>query len=640
MFLRSSPEFYKTNWIGEEVLPATPSNAFVTLLRNPDTEAGFYIVRQNDSTSMAVINFKMNITTTVGILHVPLVASSIQLDGRQSKVIVTDYSFGLSKLVYSTARVFYAGSIGDRDVLFLHGDSSQEHEMALFLTGTPNKLQTSSLGISLKNIPSQFGYSIISILQKNHGLVTVYDSDTQLILFADSKTTATFWAPTIPGSQTDSFGTFWGLGTNQTVLVGGPYLVRNANLTGSHLALTGDLKTETQLVVIAPKDISSISWNGDQLSGDAAASFSVTSIGGFIGRVKLKATNVASRGIFVPKLGHWKFKDSLPEIQSGFNDSQWTVATRTSTNIPFKPYYGDGRVLYGCDYEFCENVVLWRGHFTSNGGEKSVNLSINGGQAFAGSVWLNDIFIGTSFGNSTNNKNILEETDDQFIFPSEALKPGKDNVITIVQDNMGLNETSLNTDQMKSPRGIRGFHLEVGNFDLWKVQGKVGGYTNYPDKVRGVFNEGGLFGERKGWHLPGFDTSSWESRDLIQGLPDSAAGVGFFVTTFKLDIPGGLDVPMTFQFSEPFGQPYRALLFVNGWMMGKRIGNLGPQSEFPVSEGILDYAGINTVAVALWAMVPGVDVTPNLHLVVKNIYEGGAGRVVINNPSWSSVVKQ
>lgn len=46
----------------------------------------------------------------------------------------------------------------------------------------------------------------------------------------------------------------------------------------------------------------------------------------------------------------------------------------------------------------CENAVLWRGHFKATGEEKSVNLSINGGTAFAASVWLNDVFLGTSFG--------------------------------------------------------------------------------------------------------------------------------------------------------------------------------------------------------------------------------------------------
>jgi hypothetical protein len=89
-----------------------------------------------------------------------------------------------------------------------------------------------------------------------------------------------------------------------------------------------------------------------------------------------------------------------------------------------------------------------------------------------------------------------------------------------------------------------------------------------------VLNEGGLFGERAGWHLPGFDTSSWVERDISAGLPDGAAGVGFFVTTFPLDIPAGFDVMLSFTFDES-SQPYRALLFVNGWMMGKRVANLG-----------------------------------------------------------------
>ena len=38
----------------------------------------------------------------------------------------------------------------------------------------------------------------------------------------------------------------------------------------------------------------------------------------------------------------------------------------------------------------CENVVLWRGHFNATGTEKSVNLSINGGQGVLSSLNLLD----------------------------------------------------------------------------------------------------------------------------------------------------------------------------------------------------------------------------------------------------------
>jgi len=93
---------------------------------------------------------------------------------------------------------------------------------------------------------------------------------------------------------------------------------------------------------------------------------------------------------------------------------------------------------------------------------------------------------------------------------------------------------------------------------------------------------------------------------------------------------------MSFTFQEPLRQPYRALLFVNGWMMGKRVGNLGPQSKFPVHEGILNYRGLNTVAVALWAMIPDVTISPDLQLTLDAVYDGGVGNVVTNNPVWSS----
>lgn len=94
--------------------------------------------------------------------------------------------------------------------------------------------------------------------------------------------------------------------------------------------------------------------------------------------------------------------------------------------------------------------------------------------------------------------------------------------------------------------------------------------ASYPDRVRGVLNEGGLFGERQGWHLPGFDTFKWETRALSQGIPNGA-GIGFFVTTLELDVPRDADAMMSFVFDNggTQDQDYRALLFVNGWQFGK-----------------------------------------------------------------------
>ena len=115
---------------------------------------------------------------------------------------------------------------------------------------------------------------------------------------------------------------------------------------------------------------------------------------------------------------------------------------------------------------------------------------------------------------------------------------------------------------------------------------------SFPDRVRGGLNEGGLYGEREGWHLPSFPISNWTSRALSDGLPDGKAGVGFFATTFTLDVPHGVDAAMSFKFNiEQELVPYHALLFVNGWKFGKRAADYGPQTRFPVPPGILDYNG-------------------------------------------------
>jgi len=46
----------------------------------------------------------------------------------------------------------------------------------------------------------------------------------------------------------------------------------------------------------------------------------------------------------------------------------------------------------------CEGTVLWRGHFTGSEETTAANLTINGGEAFAASVWVNGHFVKTTYG--------------------------------------------------------------------------------------------------------------------------------------------------------------------------------------------------------------------------------------------------
>ncbi|PIL34810.1 hypothetical protein GSI_02597 [Ganoderma sinense ZZ0214-1] len=650
LFLRSSPQFHKTEWVGESAtgipgVAISNSLAYGTYLRNPDSGTGFLIVRQNDSTSTANIAFTVSLPTSRGTLTLPATTGAIALHGRQSKLVVTDYTFGAAgALLYTTAAIFFAGTIGTRDVLFLYGHPSQAHEFAFTPAGAPSSFSSSPSSPLVQIQPSDSdkaggGASVVTVLPGVQGLVTVWESDMQLVLYADVTTAASFWAPPVRSSTANShtipgLDAFWQFGTNATVLVGGPYLVRNASLVDTAegegkgaktLALVGDLNASVPLTVFAPPEVVAVTWNGEPVGTMAQLGAS-----GLRAELTLKRELEGEAGVKavrVPELTGWRYADSLPEVGRGYDDAGWVVADKTSTNIPTKPAFGDGRVLYGCDYGFCENIVLWRGHFNATGAETAANLTIYGGEFFAASVWINDKFISSVF-SRTDHANQL------FTFPPGAVVAGEDNVVTVIQDNMGLDED----DNEKSARGIGGFELVGGAFGTWKVQGKVGGYLNYPDKVRGLFNEGGLHGEREGWHLPGFDTSlgaEWTARELSAGLPSGGAGVGFFVATFALDIPRYTDTPVSFQFADADG-PYRALLFVNGWQFGKRAANVGPQTRFPVPQGILDYNGLNTVAVAVWAL-DDTAVSPRLTLEVDAVLEGGVGPIALNNPDWAAL---
>lgn len=112
-----------------------------------------------------------------------------------------------------------------------------------------------------------------------------------------------------------------------------------------------------------------------------------------------------------------------------------------------------------------------------------------------------------------------------------------------------------------------------------------------------------------GWHLPGFDDSSWpvernaSSSRSASTLSFSGATVRFFRTTIPLNIPDGLDVSISFVLGTPAGtsKAYRAQLFVNGYQYGRYHPHIGNQVVYPVPAGILDYRGENTIGVAVWA---------------------------------------
>lgn len=291
----------------------------------------------------------------------------------------------------------------------------------------------------------------------------------------------------------------------------------------------------------------------------------------------------------------WKYVNSLPEIQPSYDDSAWIVADHRITNNTVAPLKTP-MSLYSSDYGFHTGSLLYRGHFVGNGLEKSFTIQTQGGTAYGSSVWLNQTFLGSWVGSPSNDSYL-----SSFNLPS--LEAGASYVLTIVIDITGLDEEwRAPPRQLKNPRGILDYNLSGHHQDdiSWKLTGNLGG-EDYIDLARGPLNEGGFYAERQGWHQPKPPSKRWETSSPFIGFNE--AGIGFFSCSFKLDLPKNYDIPLSFVFTDDFSTttPYRVQLYVNGYQFGKFMPHIGPQTEFHVPQGILNYQGENWVALTLWA---------------------------------------
>ena len=321
--------------------------------------------------------------------------------------------------------------------------------------------------------------------------------------------------------------------------------------------LTGDVNETTLIEAVgAPSTVSALTFNGEALTCN------LTSYGVLSGNITFNAPTVT-----LPALASltWKYIDSLPEIKPAYDDSAWTAADLTSTENPNN--LTTPVSLYASDYGFNAGNLLFRGHFVSTGTEATLMLGVQGGTAFGYSVWLNDTLLGSWPG--TNN---YEDYNLTLSLPT--LVSDQPVVLTILQDNMGFDEEGeVGSNTMKNPRGILAYSLAGHNPSeiSWKVTGNLGG-EDYIDRTRGPLNEGGLYAERQGYHLPDPPSNDWEVSSPTNGI--SNAGVGFYTTSFNLSMPAGYDLPLAFAFSNGTTSGsaipnYRVQLYVNGYQFGK-----------------------------------------------------------------------
>ena len=449
---------------------------------------------------------------------------------------------------------------GARDVALFYGRRGEDGETVLRYDNEPSTQVIAGTVAAHWDAATQ----TLRLNYRHDGLARVRieeDGRTLLLLLGDNQTAATFWPIERPEG---------------TVLVRGPHLVRGVDVTGDEIDLTGDTDSAAEVEVFAA-DVKRLAWNGKSVDAKA------TDSGSLIAHLD------GPRAVTLPALSQWRVHDGAPEIAAGFDDSGWLAATRSSTP---NPYWEHTLPILDSDaYGFHHGHVWYRGHFRATGKETGIRLSANTGVHLGNhgifTAWLNGHFLG-------NNPSGAQ----QFAIDPSWLRKNADNVIAVLVENTGHLQEE-HSGSFREPRGLLSATFADGSAPIhWKIQGNGGGEA-LPDAVRGPFNAGGLYGERAGWHLPGDPDTRWAAATLPHHT--DTPGVDWYRTSFRLDLPDGQDVPIALRIHDDTPHHYRAIVFINGWQIGRYISDVGPQTDFELPSGLLKRHGDNTIAIAAWS---------------------------------------
>ncbi|MGP3911687.1 beta-galactosidase [Nonomuraea sp. 10N515B] len=571
-FLQAVAPLAKTDPVATP--PASDNPALTTVARaNPDTGTEFVLVKHTDraatSTDTATLDWAGH--------RVP-----VQVKGRDAHVLVGEYDLGGQRLVLSTSEIMTHAAIGGRDVAVLYGAAGSPGATILGYGSEPRvtvlegRVSSSYAGGELRLDYSHEGLARV--------LVTGGGRRPLLLLIGTDEEAARFWR-----ADTDM----------GPVLVRGTDLVRSASVNSDTVRVVADVAGNTTPMAAGNAANPAVEVFAPPAAhrlriGTHDVRVTRTPSGSLLGSAR------APEPAPMPELTAWRIRPEAPEARPGFDDSRWTRADRTTTTSPHPPKTLP--VLYADDYGYHYGNVWYRGHFTATGAETTIDLNAITGKRGNYLVWLNGRYLGSAAGG------VQADSGDQwtppnpdpgpghFPIPAGALKPGADNVIAVLVANMGHNDDWIADDlRFKQPRGLVG--ASAGGTPIsWRIQGAAGA-----DPVRGGLNNGGLYGERTGWHLPTYPDKSWKNATPAAPL---TPGVTWYRTSFKLDLPQGQDVPIGLRFGGDPSPAYRVLIFLNGWNVGQYGGDIGPQKEFSLPAGLLAERGTNTLALAVTAEEP------------------------------------
>ena len=553
-------------------------------------------------------------------------ALSVTIPAHEAKLLVSAARFGGTDLVASSSELITQIHSGGREIALLDGDPGAAgaavlhfaHRPAVTLTGAGG---AASVRWDAADHDLTLRYTTTAALRE----VQIRSGAQRIeLLIADDATAGQFWVQHTAGGP---------------LLERGAELVRSAQLRGGVATLTGDTATAGPLQVWGA--VHAVRWNGAALPATHGADGSLRA-----------ALPGPPRSIAVPTLAHWRFHVGAPAQSTSFDDSAWTAADHTVTDNPIAPPTGQP-VLYSQDYGFDHGFTSYRGHFTATGHETSVTLAADTGPFGSFAVWADGHYLGSASTPTPVQSMTDTPLSHTFTIPAGDLTTGAGNVISVLAENMGQDESyenALGLDSDKTPRGLESVSLGVSSGTAPAIAWKVAGASATDvarDPVRGVLNAAGLPGADAGWALPGYPDGSWTP----VSLPDTWAGrsigpgVGWYRTSFDLHVPLGVWAPMGLTLTAPGadaassgGEDFQALIYLNGWLIGRDINDLGPQTTFYLPQGLLRADGHNTLAIAEWSLADGAGGLQKVALSPYAVLRGGIHVQDVRSPGDRAVI--
>lgn len=558
--------------------------------------------------------------------------TTLALHGRDAIMLTADKQVGGHELYYTTSQMFGAtlNSAGG-SLQYLTGTRGDSGETVLHYTTQPQVSTPEGVEQTWDATTGQLrlNYSYSASPQQ----IIIKDGDKVLSLRIIDRTTAqTTWL--LDGTRN---------GKLSSVAVEGVELARTAKFTGKDtLQLTGSVSAESNVRVIAPAGINHVGFNGGSLNpasatgtagagtnsatgsaGNADAAKFTGTAGAAASAAKAatgtnSATGTSDVGVFTGKvpgpaavasqqLSFVKSTD-YAEAKATYDDSKWKVAADTQAANP--RFQGPGEyshtVLDSNHYGFYEGSVWYRGTFTATKADPYLYLQGNGGSGVPSQgknpafmqVWVNGVYAG-AYDAAGNWAKVN--------VPAGTVKSGDKVTVAVLVNNLGQNLDWSDDGLSKQNRGLFDVAIE-GSTATWKIHGADADFaakaTTNPSGT--LYNNGGLGGEKAGFHMPGFDDSKWAKADNLH----SPAGVTWYRARVKLNLPANQDTAFRLDINSSrfssLGDRAQATLFVNGWNTGVYIGDRGPQTSFTIPAGFLNPNGENVISIAVAAKEDGM----------------------------------